>query len=107
LRVNLESVFRLLRAGLPALRHAGGGSFVVVGSALGPSADRAFLTAAYAASKAGIVGLVRVAALEAAPWGVRVNAVAAGLVDTPMVARAATDERIGERLPGRGRRPRG
>ena len=85
-RVNLESVFRLLRAGLPALREAGGGSFVVVGSALAESADRDFLTAAYAASKAGILGLVRTAALEAAPWNVRVNAVAAGLVDTPMAA---------------------
>lgn len=96
-RVNLESVFRLLRAGLPALRETGG-SFVVVGSALAESADADFLTAAYAASKAGILGLVRTAALEAAPWGVRVNAVAAGLVDTPMAARAAADERIGARL---------
>ena len=99
LRVNLESVFRLLRAGLPALREAGGGSFVVIGSALGQSVDRDFLTAAYAASKAGVLALVRVAALEAAPWGVRVNAVAAGLVDTPMAARAGTDERIQRRLP--------
>lgn len=98
LRVNLESVFRLLRAGLPALRQRGGGSFVVVGSVLGQSADRDFLTAAYAASKAGILGLARTAALEAAPWNVRVNVVAAGLVETPMAARAAGNERIGRRL---------
>jgi NAD(P)-dependent dehydrogenase (short-subunit alcohol dehydrogenase family) len=98
IRVNLESVFRLLRAGLPALRGSGGGSFVVVGSVLGQSADRDFLTAAYAASKAGILGLVRAAALQAAPWNVRVNVVAAGLVETPMAARAAEDERIARRL---------
>jgi NAD(P)-dependent dehydrogenase (short-subunit alcohol dehydrogenase family) len=98
MRVNLESVFRLLRAGLPALRESGGGSFVVVGSVLGQSADRDFLTAAYAASKAGVLGLVRAAALQAAPWNVRVNVVAAGLVETPMAARAAEDERIARRL---------
>jgi NAD(P)-dependent dehydrogenase (short-subunit alcohol dehydrogenase family) len=98
MRVNLESVFRLLRAGLPALRESGGGSFVVVGSVLGQAADRDFLTAAYAASKAGILGLVRAAALQAAPWNVRVNVVAAGLVETPMAARAAEDERIARRL---------
>jgi NAD(P)-dependent dehydrogenase (short-subunit alcohol dehydrogenase family) len=98
MRVNLESVFRLLRAGLPALRRAGGGSFVTIGSVLGQSADRDFLTAAYAASKAALTGLVRTAALEAAPWNVRVNNVAAGLVETPMSARAAHDEHIGRRL---------
>src|SRR5262249_5034550 len=87
LRVNLESVFPLRRAGLPAIREAGSGSFVVIGSTLGESSDPDFLTAAYAASKAGILGLVRTAALEGAPWNVRVNAVAAGLVDTPMAAR--------------------
>jgi NAD(P)-dependent dehydrogenase (short-subunit alcohol dehydrogenase family) len=98
MRVNIESVFRLLRAGLPALREAGGGSFVTIGSVLGQSADRDFLTAAYAASKAAIIGLVRTAALEAAPWNVRVNNVAAGLVETPMSARAAENEHIGRRL---------
>ena len=98
MRINLESAFRLLRAGLPALRRAGGGSFVTIGSVLGRSADRDFLTAAYAASKAALTGLVRTAALEAAPWNVRVNNVAAGLVETPMSARAAQDEHIGRRL---------
>jgi NAD(P)-dependent dehydrogenase (short-subunit alcohol dehydrogenase family) len=98
LRVNLESAMRLMRAGIPALRDAGGGSFVVVGSILGQSADRDFLTAAYAASKAGLLGLTRTAALEAAPWNVRVNVIAAGLVETPMSARAAGDEHIQQRL---------
>ena len=98
MRVNLESAFRLMRAGIPALRQAGGGSFVVIGSVLGQSADRDFLTAAYAASKAGLIGLVRTAALEAAAWNVRVNVIAAGLVQTPMSARAAGDERIVGRL---------
>jgi NAD(P)-dependent dehydrogenase (short-subunit alcohol dehydrogenase family) len=96
MRVNLESAFRLMRAGLPAL--AAGGAFVTVGSVLGRSADRDFLTAAYAASKGALASLTRVAALEVAARGVRVNLVAAGLVDTPMAARALTDLRITARL---------
>ncbi|MEJ3747552.1 SDR family oxidoreductase [Actinomycetes bacterium KLBMP 9797] len=98
-RVNLESVFRLLRAGLPVLTAAGGGSIVVVGSALARTLDGDFLTAAYAVSKAAVETLVRVAAHEGAPHGVRVNAVAPGLVDTPMARRALTDPRLRERLP--------
>jgi NAD(P)-dependent dehydrogenase (short-subunit alcohol dehydrogenase family) len=98
LRVNLESAMRLMRAGIPALRDSGGGSFVTVGSMLGQSADRDFLTPAYAASKAGLLGLTRTAALEAAAWDVRVNVIAAGLIETPMSARAAGDEHIQQRL---------
>lgn len=98
LRVNLESAMRLMRAGIPALRDSGGGSFVTVGSILGQSADRDFLTAAYAAGKAGLLGLTRTAALEAAAWDVRVNVIAAGLIETPMAARAAADQHIQQRL---------
>jgi NAD(P)-dependent dehydrogenase (short-subunit alcohol dehydrogenase family) len=97
MRVNLESAFRLMRAGLPAL--ADGGSFVTVGSVLAQSADRDFLTAAYAASKGALASLTRVAAMEVAARGVRVNLVAAGLVDTPMASRALGDERISARMP--------
>lgn len=100
LRVNLESAFRLLRAGLPALRRAGGGSIVLVGSVLAHTTDRDFLTAAYAASKGGLVSLARAAAREGAADGVRVNVVAAGLVRTPMAGRAADDPHIQDRLDG-------
>jgi NAD(P)-dependent dehydrogenase (short-subunit alcohol dehydrogenase family) len=99
LRVNLESAMRLMRAGLPALERAGGGAFVAIGSVLADTADRDFLTAAYAASKGGLASLVRTAAMEVAAEGVRVNLVAAGLVDTPMASRALLDERIAGRLP--------
>lgn len=97
LRVNLDSAFLLLRAALPRL--APGGAVVVVGSVLARHTDPDFLTAAYAASKSGLEGLVRVAAREAAGRDVRVNCVAAGLTDTPMSARAAADERVASRLP--------
>jgi NAD(P)-dependent dehydrogenase (short-subunit alcohol dehydrogenase family) len=98
MRVNLESAFRLMRAGLPALERAGGGSFVTIGSVLGQSVDRDFMTAAYAVSKGGLASLTRTAAMELAGKGVRVNLVAAGLVETPMASRALGDERIAGRM---------
>jgi NAD(P)-dependent dehydrogenase (short-subunit alcohol dehydrogenase family) len=98
LRVNLESAFRLVRAAFPALRRAGGGSFVAVGSTLAGHADPDFLTVAYAVGKSGLRGLVRTAALEGAPDGIRVNLVEPGLVDTPMASRAIGDVRIAARL---------
>jgi NAD(P)-dependent dehydrogenase (short-subunit alcohol dehydrogenase family) len=99
-RVNLDSVFWLLRAALPVLReNDGGGSVVVVGSALARTLDHDFLTAAYLTSKSAVETLVRAAAFEGAPDGVRVNVVAPGLVDTPMAARALTDPVISGRLP--------
>ena len=70
-----------------------------IGSALASTLDRDFLTAAYRVAKAGVVPLVEAAAHEAAPRGVRVNVVAAGLVDTPMARRALSDRTILDRLP--------
>jgi len=83
MRVNLESAFRLLRAAFPAFRRTGGGSFVAVGSVLAEHADPDFLTVAYAVTKAGLRGLVRTAALEGAPDGIRCNTVVPGVIDTP------------------------
>ncbi|GAB2656720.1 SDR family oxidoreductase [Kribbella swartbergensis] len=95
-RVNHESVFRLLRASIPKL--AQGGSVVIVGSALATSLDRDFRTVAYASAKGALIPLVRSAAYDAAPRGVRVNLVAAGLVDTPMARRALESPRIAARM---------
>ncbi|GAA2635379.1 SDR family oxidoreductase [Streptomyces vastus] len=97
-RVDLDSVFYLLRAGIRRLSGSGG-SIVVIGSALASTLDEDFLTAAYASAKGALVPLVRSAAFTGAPKGVRVNIVAAGLVDTPMAARAMTDPAIQDRLP--------
>ncbi|WP_350274964.1 SDR family oxidoreductase [Kribbella sp. HUAS MG21] len=96
-RVNHESVFRLLRASIPKL--TGGGSIVVIGSALATSLHRDFRTVAYASAKGALIPLVRSAAYDAAPAGVRVNLVAAGLVDTPMARRALGSAEISRRLP--------
>ncbi|MFD1931029.1 SDR family NAD(P)-dependent oxidoreductase [Nonomuraea mangrovi] len=96
-RVNHESVFRLLRATVPVMEQ--GGSIVVIGSALGTSIDDDFRTVAYASAKGALIPLIRSAAREAAPRGVRINLISAGLVATPMSRRAQADRAIQARLP--------
>jgi NAD(P)-dependent dehydrogenase (short-subunit alcohol dehydrogenase family) len=100
LAANLRSVYLLSRFAVPRLIEAGGGSFVAVGSVLGlVGGDDDFATHAYAASKAGLVGLVRAIAVTYARDGVRANVVAPGLIATPMSARAQADADVRSRLP--------
>lgn len=100
LATNLKSVFLCCRAAIPKLRAAGGGAIVNLASVLAlVGGDDDFATHAYATSKAGIVGLTRAIAVTYAPEGIRCNAIAPGLIATPMSARAQADERIRARLP--------
>lgn len=78
--VNLDGAFLSLRTALRLL--ADDGSAVLTASVAGLKAEPN--TAAYAASKAAVVQLAKVAAKEAAPRGIRVNAIAPGGVDTPI-----------------------
>lgn len=80
LSVNLDGAFLTLRAGMRLLRE--GGAAVVVSSASAVKAEPGI--AAYAASKAALLQLARVAAKEAAPRGIRVNAILPGGVETPI-----------------------
>lgn len=80
LSVNLDGVFLTLRTGLRLMEK--GGAAVVVASAAAVKAEPN--VSAYGASKAGAVQLMKVAAKEAAPKGVRVNAVLPGGVETPI-----------------------
>lgn len=82
LDVNLGSAFRLLRGTVPALRRAGTGSVVLVSSINGERGK--FGQSNYAASKAGLNALARTAARELGRFGIRVNAVAPGFVETAM-----------------------
>jgi 3-oxoacyl-[acyl-carrier protein] reductase len=83
--INLDGTFHVLRAAVRAMVPAGRGTIVMVGS----SAAFDTLTGYphYAASKAGVHALAQAVAKEAAAFGVRVNVVAPGPVDTPMAAR--------------------
>lgn len=81
--VNLDGVFLTLKAVMPLMRaNAQGGSIVVVSSAAGVKAEPG--VAAYGASKAAVLQLMRVAAKEGAADRIRVNAVVPGGVETPM-----------------------
>ena len=96
---NLRSVFLYCKRAVPLLRAAGGGAVVTVSSVLGlVGGDDDFATHAYAASKAGLVGLTRAMAVTYATEGIRCNVVCPGLIATPMSARAQGDERIRGRL---------
>jgi len=81
--VNVIGAVRLMRHAVPAMRARGGGSILLLSSI-----NAGFATptlAAYAASKAAIESLTRTAALEFAPDGIRVNAIAPASVDTPLL----------------------
>jgi 3-oxoacyl-[acyl-carrier protein] reductase len=83
--VNLSGVFHCCKFGLEIL--ANGGSIVCVGSL---SAKMGFHGQSnYAAAKAGVQSLVRVLSRECASRSIRVNAVAPGVIDTPMIAKVA------------------
>ena len=83
LSVNFSSPMLMAQRAGSAMAQAGSGSIVLLASTL--ALDPAPLTAAYAASKAALVSAARSLALELGPRGVRVNAVAPGVVDTDMV----------------------
>lgn len=88
LRVNLKGTLLAMQAVARAMREAGsGGAMVAVASVNARLADRGM--AAYCVSKAGVEMLVRVAAAEWGPLGIRVNAVAPGVTETPMLGRMA------------------
>lgn len=87
--VHLRGTFLCIRAVLPAMLAAGSGVVVNVASQLGQIGGVELVH--YSAAKAGIIGLTKALAREVSARGVRVNAVAPGPIDTPLV-RALSEE---------------
>ena len=83
IEVNQVGVFLGMKAATPALATNGGGSIVNISSLAGLIGAQGHI--AYCASKWAVRGMTKVAALELAPLGIRVNSIHPGLIDTPML----------------------
>ena len=101
-RVNLRGAFLLLRHAIPLVRAGGGGRIVLIGSINGSRGK--FGTAAYSASKAGLIALAKTAAREVARFGILINVVEPGWVLTPLtqsMPQAIQNAALAESLLGK------
>jgi len=91
--VNLKSVFLCMKYEIEIMLRQGSGAIVNTASGAGVLAIRG--QSSYCASKFGVVAVSKVAALECADKGIRVNAICPGIIDTPMIARYTGDTEAG------------
>jgi NAD(P)-dependent dehydrogenase (short-subunit alcohol dehydrogenase family) len=94
--VNLDGVVRLARDGLPLLRASGRGSLINLSSIMAHRGLRQL--AAYSATKGAVSALTRALAVEYAPFGVRVNALAPGFIETALTERVLKNPAINKVL---------
>jgi 3-oxoacyl-[acyl-carrier protein] reductase len=91
LNVNLRGAFLMTRAVAKVMMRQKGGRIINITSTAGAMGNAG--QANYSAAKAGLIGLTKSAARELAHWGILVNAVAPGLIDTDMAAAIPPDAR--------------
>lgn len=91
--VNVKGCYLAAHAALPAIRTTGSGTVTMIASVQGTANQNQ--VAAYAASKGAVIALCRAMAVDEAAYGVRVNSVSPGSVDTPMLRASAADQSDG------------
>jgi NAD(P)-dependent dehydrogenase (short-subunit alcohol dehydrogenase family) len=89
--INLKGVFLGIKYAVPELIKAGGGAIINTSSLLGLKGQK--YVSAYNASKAGVVMLTQNASLEYGKYNIRVNAIAPGVIDTPIIDQWKQNER--------------
>jgi NAD(P)-dependent dehydrogenase (short-subunit alcohol dehydrogenase family) len=97
--VNLTGVWLCMKYEIPQMLHQGGGTIVNTASGAGLIGSRGI--SAYVASKHGVVGLTKTAALEYAPQGIRVMGVCPGVIQTPMTESALRDPALQAQITAR------
>ena len=94
--VNLDGVLRLARDGFPLMRASGNASLVNIASIMGHRGMRQL--AAYSATKGAVAALTRALAVEYAPFGIRVNGLAPGFIETNLTKRVLSNTAINKAL---------
>jgi SDR family mycofactocin-dependent oxidoreductase len=100
--VNLTGTANAVRAFAPHMVKRGGGRIILTSSTQGQHGTK--YGASYSASKWGIIGLMKSAALELGPYKITINALIPGLIDTPLTRH---EERYAQVLQDTGKRPAG
>ena len=96
LAVNLKGVLACTHAVLPGMQKAGYGRIVNIASEAGRVGSKG--SAAYSAAKGGVIAFTKTIARENARFGITVNAIAPGPIDTPLLRRATDLGELGERI---------
>jgi len=89
--IDATAVIKYIQSATKLMKKTGGGSIVNISSIAGVLGNRGQIT--YSAAKAAVIGATKSAAKELAPYQIRVNAIAPGIIETPML-RSALSEKI-------------